>query len=240
LDQEIQSSARRNALIVVLFAALITALMWFNSTYLAGKLSPDQTPGAAQENIVPNGSLTRQALDMIAAASGDPAALSTARAILAEALENDSTNPVALFAMGWALQTGGTDSQAKVYYEQSLERLYEFSKLAHYNLSLILEQQGELEDALYHLRSASTLDPDYQIALLAESRLLLSLGRLEESIDALERAADVSEPDPNVLIQLGKVYWATEQKELAEQVWIRAIEINPNLKDEINGLRTSS
>src|SRR4029077_19660204 len=75
--------------------------------------------------------------------------------------------------------------------------------MAHYNLGIVLSQQGEADQAIEHYRQAVALRPDYAEAHYNLGRLLVEHGHLADAIAHYERAAAINPADAGELKKLG-------------------------------------
>ncbi len=98
------------------------------------------------------------------------------------------------------------------------------SAAAHYELSTLKSERGDLASALAHIRAAIKLDPLSASMSDWESTLLIRSNRLEEALAAAQRAIKL---DPSFIYNdspLGKVYRAQGKLDEALAVYLRAAE----------------
>ena len=88
------------------------------------------------------------------------------------ALKLDPQDQLALFGLGWALQSEGKDSAAEELYLQAVAQNKEICKYLHFNLSLIKEKNNDLVSAIEENRSALACEPSFKAA--QDRELLLS------------------------------------------------------------------
>lgn len=109
-------------------------------------------------------SQARQGLQEMGNISKDPKALERAISNFMNALQSDPNDPIALFGLGWARQTKGDNQEAERIYSQALIQNNEICKYTHFNLSLILEKNGDLTAALNHAKMAIACDSSFEVA----------------------------------------------------------------------------
>jgi len=113
---------------------------------------------------MPAYSYSRSGVTQVGAAQGDRVRLAEAVQTLHEALRMDPKDPLALFGMAWALQLSGFSAEAREYYGKALAELNDLTKFVHYNLTFILERQGDKASALREVNEALRLAPDFEPA----------------------------------------------------------------------------
>jgi protein O-mannosyl-transferase len=75
--------------------------------------------------------------------------------------------------------------------------------MAHYNLGIILREQGDVDQALKHYRQAFALRPNYAEAHYNLARCLVEKGQLDEAIEHYEKALKINPADPQTHNNLG-------------------------------------
>ncbi|HEX3619812.1 MAG TPA: tetratricopeptide repeat protein [Candidatus Udaeobacter sp.] len=75
--------------------------------------------------------------------------------------------------------------------------------MAHYNLGIILREQGDVDQALEHYRQAFALRPNYAEAHYNLARCLVEKGQLDDAIEHYEKALKISPADPETHNNLG-------------------------------------
>ena len=94
-------------------------------------------------------------------------------------------------------------------------------------LGYTLADRGErLEDAYNYIKRAYKLSPRDFYILDSMGWVLYRLGRLDESIDFLQKALDLRN-DPEVAAHLGEVHWVMGNKKAAKIVWETALQDTP-------------
>jgi Flp pilus assembly protein TadD len=110
---------------------------------------------------------------------------------------------------------------------------------AYHHLALRAMDRGEYERAEALLREALSRDPSNAefAGLLAEA--LMNQGRLEESIEVLERLAAANTASPENLLFLGQMYLQTKENEKAKARFERALALEPGSARAYSGLATA-
>ncbi len=100
--------------------------------------------------------------------------------------------------------------------------------MAHYNLGIVLSEQGETDQAIDHYRQAVTLRSDYAEAHYNLGRLLVEQGRLDEAIDHYEKAVEINPADPETQNNLGVTLFGIGRVDEAIAHYRKALEIQPD------------
>jgi len=100
--------------------------------------------------------------------------------------------------------------------------------MAHYNLGIVLGEQGETDQAIDHYRQAIILRSDYAEAHYNLGRLLVEQGRLDEAIDHYEKAVEINPADPEAQNNLGVTLFGIGRVDDAIAHYRKALEIQPN------------
>jgi tetratricopeptide (TPR) repeat protein len=100
--------------------------------------------------------------------------------------------------------------------------------MAHYNLGIVLSEQGEADQAIDHYRRAVDLRPDYAEAHYNLGRLLVEEGRLDDAIAHYERAAAINPADAEAQNNLGVTLFGIGRGDDAIAHYRKALEIWPD------------
>lgn len=105
------------------------------------------------------------------------------------------------------------------------------NKYAFYNLALIDSANGNdgLAEAKYRLALES--DPNYEPALFNLAILRTNADDPDEAMELYKRAVDVEPGDASAWLNLGLLQRANGQKKLGNKSVIKAIALDPSLKD---------
>ena len=99
---------------------------------------------------------------------------------------------------------------------------------AHYNLGLILHQQGKLNEAVSHYKQALAISPgnfDYRNNLAAA---LAAQGKLEDAIEQFQQALIIQPQNVKAHFNLGNALFSDGQHDAASKQFRRVIELDPN------------
>jgi tetratricopeptide (TPR) repeat protein len=112
--------------------------------------------------------------------------------------------------------------------------------MAHYNLGIVLSEQGETDQAIDHYRQAVALRPDYAEAHYNLGRLLVAQGHLDDAIAQYERAAAINPADAEAhnnlgvtLFGIGRPDDAIAHYQKALEIWPEYAEASCNLADAL-------
>jgi protein O-mannosyl-transferase len=100
--------------------------------------------------------------------------------------------------------------------------------MAHYNLGIVLSEQGEADQAIDHYRRAVALRPDYAEAHYNLGRLLVEQGQLDDAIAHYERAAAINPADAEAQNNLGVTLFGIGRPDDAIAHYQKALEIRPD------------
>jgi protein O-mannosyl-transferase len=100
--------------------------------------------------------------------------------------------------------------------------------MAHYNLGIVLSEQGEADQAIDHYRRAVALRPDYAEAHYNLGRLLVEHGQLADAIAHYERAAAINSADAEARNNLGVTLFGMGRTDDAIAHYQKALEIRPD------------
>ena len=99
--------------------------------------------------------------------------------------------------------------------------------MAHYNLGVVLSEQGEADQAIDHYRRAVDLRPDYAKAHYNLGRLLVEHGQLADAIAHCEKAAALNPADADAQNNLGVTLFGIGRTDDAIAHYRKALEISP-------------
>jgi tetratricopeptide (TPR) repeat protein len=143
----------------------------------------------------------------------------SARKALEGALRIDPSYLEALDALGFALEALGDDAGAIAHYEKAIalnDAQHGTFADAHINLSAYHNRTGNPAKALDHARKALALDPKSDRALFQRARADEREGRLDDAVDALNRAIVINPRASSYYYVLAGVYrqmgWMDESK----------------------------
>jgi tetratricopeptide (TPR) repeat protein len=100
--------------------------------------------------------------------------------------------------------------------------------MAHYNLGIVLSEQGEADQAIDHYRQAIALRPDYAEAHYNLARLLVDLGQLNDAVVHYERATAINPADAEAQNNLGVTLFGIGRADDAIAHYQKALEIRPD------------
>ena len=147
-----------------------------------------------------------------------------ARTALETAVHADPSYVEAVDALGFALEALGEDANAVATYQKAIElnqaRGGTFSN-AHVNLAAYYNRTGDAARALEYAKQALAIDPKSDRALFQKARADEHDGRLDEAVDALNRAIAINPRVSSYYYVLAGVYrrmgWQDESDKALEQ-----------------------
>jgi tetratricopeptide (TPR) repeat protein len=95
----------------------------------------------------------------------------------------------------------------------------------------LVDRGEKLDEALGMIEKAVAAAPQEGYIIDSLAWALFRLGRYEEALEPMERAAQIEKFDPIVTDHLGDVYWMVGRKLEAQFQWRRALSFEPTEKD---------
>ena len=103
--------------------------------------------------------------------------------------------------------------------------------MAHYNLGIALNEQGDTDGAISHYRKAVQLWPGYAEAHYNLGRLLVQKGQVDEAITHYEKALEINPADAEAHNNLGAALFASGHVDEAIAHYRKALTIRPDYAD---------
>ncbi len=103
--------------------------------------------------------------------------------------------------------------------------------MAHYNLGIALNDQGDADRAIAHYRQAVELRPSYAEAHYNLGRLLAQKGQLDEALVHYEKALEINPADAEAHNNLGATLFANGRVDEAIAHYRKALAIQPDYAD---------
>ena len=103
--------------------------------------------------------------------------------------------------------------------------------MAHYNLGIALNKQGDTDGAIVHYRQALELRPSYAEAHYNLGRLLVQKGQLDEAITHYEKALEINPGAADAHNNLGAALFAGGRVDEAIAHYRKALVIQPDYAD---------
>jgi protein O-mannosyl-transferase len=103
--------------------------------------------------------------------------------------------------------------------------------MAHYNLGIALNEQGDTDGAIAHYRQALELRPSYAEAHYNLGRLLVQNDRLDEAITHYEKALEINPGDADADNNLGATLFASGRVDEAIAHYRKALSTQPDYAD---------
>jgi tetratricopeptide (TPR) repeat protein len=103
--------------------------------------------------------------------------------------------------------------------------------MAHYNLGIALNKQGDTDAAIVHYRQALDLRPGYAEAHYNLGRLLVQNGQLDEAITHYEKALEINPGDADAHNNLGATLFANGRVDEAIAHYRKALVTQPDYAD---------
>ena len=162
-----------------------------------------------------------------------PAALACLKAMrgLASPSETDIFNPNYYLESALTMSLAGQDALIEPLLREGLEKYPENSDLMN-ELAYSWADHGEhLDDALALSERASHLDPDNGAIQDTRGWVYFKMGKANDALPYLQRAAIMTDNDPVVLQHVGDAFLKLGHRREAIATWIRALEKDPSNHD---------
>jgi tetratricopeptide (TPR) repeat protein len=133
------------------------------------------------------------------------------------------------FQVGAALEEAGRSAEAEVRLQQSLKLNPKFAPALNHLGYTWADRGVNLDQALGMIREAVVAEPENAAYLDSLAWVLHRMGRSEEALPHMEKAAKLLEDDPDstVLAHLGDILAALKRFPEAKEHWRRALELDP-------------
>jgi len=129
---------------------------------------------------------------------------------------------------GWILFTENQNNKAKEYFLKSL-KIKSHNPVAHNNLGVIYENEGEIWNAKEKYIKTLEQDPDYAAANNNLGNILLLEGKCDEALKYLNKAINLDKNYYTAYFNLGNTYYKCGKAfNLAIRAYKKSIAINPN------------
>jgi tetratricopeptide (TPR) repeat protein len=107
---------------------------------------------------------------------------------------------------------------------------------AHYNLAIVLDEEGDRAAALRHAETAVRLRPDDADVLWNYGLLLHGAGRTQEALDALRRAGEIEPASIKISFDYGRILALAGRRNEAAVEFQRILRAEPNHKPALLAL----
>lgn len=155
--------------------------------------------------------------------SGD---YSTAISAYQEALRLSPDNQLLYQKLGEAYFSAGEDEEALVTFKTYLKKSTLASARIHYVLGVLLERQGNIDEALNEYNSAMTIDPIHSGARRRRADIYLIRGELKKAINEYQILHKTSPNNPILLYKLARTYVKDKQFDRALETYRQAINLD--------------
>jgi len=142
---------------------------------------------------------------------------------LSQALVEFPTHPDLLYARALVAEQMGNPQQTITDLRAALEKRPEDPNILNALGYTLLEYGGSLQEAGELLERAIRLKPDDAAVLDSYGWLQFKLGDYAKALAYLQKAYDRN-PDLEIAVHLGEVYWALGRRDQARRIWRRALE----------------
>lgn len=141
------------------------------------------------------------------------------------------------YSRGITLERAGRFPEAEPDFRRALDLNPDQPFVLNYLGYSYLEQGSNLNEAMAMIRRAVAQEPENGYIVDSLAWGLFLLGRFDDAVDPMERAAQLKPVDPIITDHLGDVYWAVGRTREARFQWHRALSFDPepDLANRIRG-----
>lgn len=211
----------------ILWLLVLTTLAWKQTTCWENSISLFQ-----QALKVSAGNF--KAHDMLGLALTEQGKLDQAIFHLRESIRIKPNYGSAYNNLGRALEKKGEWAEAQAQYLKAL-KVQEFPE-AHYNLGIVMLQQGKLETAVFHFQSAVRINTNYAEAYNNLGVTLYQQGKTQEAINHFSKALKIKPFFLEAHYNLGTVLSDTGRFDEAIEHFQEALKIQPDYARAYNNL----
>ena len=143
------------------------------------------------------------------------------------------------FYLAAELDQLGKREEARRLLQRTIELDPNHSDALNYLGYLDAESGEHLQEAKAHIERALALDPENGAYLDSLGWVYYKMGRIDEAVTYLERAAAALDTDAVIFSHLGDAYFSLRDWDRARRNWERALELNPDqaeVKDKLDRL----
>ncbi len=144
--------------------------------------------------------------------------------VLEHAVQVDSTNVTNFINLGFVLHEKKDWDKAEAVYEQALALAPDDPQVLNNFAYMLAVSERRLPDALIYISRALELQPENASYIDTRGWVLFKMGRTQEALSVLEKAAQLDDSNPEILEHLGDVHAALGNRETARQYWSAALE----------------
>ncbi len=138
---------------------------------------------------------------------------------------------VIYYSRGIAFERTGQMNKAEADMRLALTLNPDQPQVLNYLGYAFVDANRNLEEALGMIERAVAARPDDGYIIDSLAWALYRMGRFDEAVEPMERAAELEAVDPIVNDHLGDVYWVVGRKLEADFQWRRALSFDPDEKD---------
>jgi tetratricopeptide (TPR) repeat protein len=198
---------------------------------LEGKPAPAEDHFRAAVEASPNSAIAADSLGLALAQQGK---LEGAVAAHQQALAILPDHGNCHLHMGVALARLKRLPEARQHFEDALRTGLEHPEEAHFNLGLLLVDEGDLSAASEEFAEAARMNPNYADAYHQRGLVLVRLGQSRQAIDCFRRAVELGPVDVPFRCRLALALQDDGQAEAAETQYQEAFRLNPRWPAEAN------
>jgi tetratricopeptide (TPR) repeat protein len=133
----------------------------------------------------------------------------------------------ALLALVLINDSDGKTRAAEIYLRQALQ-YYADNAYVRYTAAKHFYKTENLDEALYHLKTALFLQPDFLDASILLSRIYMTEGKYADTVAEIEKTLFKNEDEFLLWYMLGLAYQGLGESEKAVMSWARAISVRPD------------
>lgn len=143
-------------------------------------------------------------------------------------LKDDPTNMQVKFNLAAAFERLGQFDDAENQFKSIIDKEPNNAMALNYLGYMYAEKGVHLKEAKGMLEKALSLEPQNSAYLDSYAWVLYKMGKYDEALVQMQKALKAAEPDPTLFDHQGDIYMALNQKDMAREYWIKALELKPD------------
>ena len=137
----------------------------------------------------------------------------------------------AMSNLGAAYNSAGNREKASYYFKLAIDKHPRKVQEAYLNIAGVLIQQGKFSEAIESISQALKIQTDHYGAYKLLGVAYRELKKFDAAIFCFEQAALINPHDPEIFLSLGSLYGRKGWHSRAEDKFLKALKLNPNLSE---------
>jgi len=144
-------------------------------------------------------------------------------------------NELALQELLYCLEITGEGEGVVAFFQEFVDK-DPYSPIAWFTLGLAQSRLANYEQAIGAYEYATLIKPDFAAAHVNLANNFVYLGEFTKAIESFQAAADLDEPNPDILCNIGECYEKLMQWDLSHRYYQKAIDLAPEMDEAWFGI----